>query len=119
MSIEIGFWNVNNNIVKKINYIPIESEEKLEEVLENDISDFVVTFGEGESRSWEDAIKYNFISAGNGKWYTGTLNRLNIGFGIFCMIPGLGYVGIGIVTSKAVPIHDAFVEVEGQKIKLS
>lgn len=28
--------------------------------------DFVVNFGEGENRSWEDARKYGFISAGNG-----------------------------------------------------
>lgn len=80
--------------------------------------DFVVNFGDGYNRSWEDARKYGFISAGNGHWYTKTLNHLNVGSRIFCMIPKSGYVGIGVVTSKAVPLADAFVEVDGTEIKL-
>ena len=31
-----------------------------------------VSFG-GEGRSWEEAVKYGFISAGGGTWFTNTL----------------------------------------------
>jgi hypothetical protein len=30
--------------------------------------DFYVSFGEGETRSWDDAIKYGFVSGGGGPW---------------------------------------------------
>ncbi|MFW5795255.1 MAG: DUF91 domain-containing protein [Bacillota bacterium] len=38
MPVEIGFWKINGTKVDKINYTVIETEEKLEDILENDIS---------------------------------------------------------------------------------
>ncbi|WP_153730415.1 PDDEXK family nuclease [Sporosarcina obsidiansis] len=80
--------------------------------------DFVVNFDDGVSRSWQDARRYGFVSAGNGKWFSRTLNNLFVGARVFCMIPGKGYVGVGTVTRKAVPLKQAEVDVDGQVKKL-
>ena len=63
---------------------------------------FYVSFGEGESRSWEDARKYGFISAGGGPWYSRTLNVLKPGDRVWVRIPKVGYVGVGIVECNAI-----------------
>ncbi|WKU21118.1 endonuclease NucS [Priestia megaterium] len=80
--------------------------------------DFVVNFEDGEFRNWEDATKYGFISAGNGKWYSRTLNQLFVGARIFCMIPKRGYVGIGRVIEEAKPIKDLLINTEDRQEKL-
>ena len=41
--------------------------------------EYYVSFGTGEGRTWEDARKYGFISAGGGSWYTQTLKLLSPG----------------------------------------
>jgi len=80
--------------------------------------DFVVNFfDDNDYRDWEDAIKYGFISAGNGKWYSQTLKQLFIGARVFCMIPKSGYVGIGRVTATAVPLKKAEVKQEDGTMK--
>lgn len=57
---------------------------------------FTVEYGSG--RSWEDARKYGFVSAGGDN---GTLlNNINTGDIIFCHIAGVGFVGIGICTIR-------------------
>lgn len=67
--------------------------------------EYYVSFGESEHRNWEDAVKYGFISAGGGRWYTNTLYMLKPGDRIWVNIPppGKGYVGVGEVTASAVP----------------
>ena len=80
--------------------------------------DFVVNFDDDQYRSWDDAIKYGFISAGNGKWYSRTLNQLIVGARVFCMIPKSGYVAIGTVTSKSQPLKDAVIKFGGELKKL-
>lgn len=69
-------------------------------------NDYVVNFEDGKSRSWEDAMKYGFISAGNGSWYNRTLYNLREGNRVFCMMPGKGYIGIGEVIEEAKPLRD-------------
>lgn len=80
--------------------------------------DFVVNFEDKDSRSWEDAREYGFIAAGNGRWYSKTLNKLYTGARIFCMIPKSGYVGIGEVIEEALPIKDVTFTVDNEKIKM-
>lgn len=63
--------------------------------------EFYVSFGQGESRSWEDAVKFGFISAGGGSWYSRTLQLLGPGDRIWVNVPGSGYVGVGRVTGRA------------------
>lgn len=81
--------------------------------------DFVVNFEDGSYRSWEDAVQYGFISAGNGKWYSRTLKQLFVGARVFCMIPKHGYVGIGEVIEEAKMVKDFTVDRDGQQINLT
>ncbi|MCG7344046.1 DUF91 domain-containing protein [Sporosarcina sp. ACRSL] len=81
--------------------------------------DFVVNFEDGPNRSWNDAMKYGYVSAGNGSWFSKKLRHLFVGARVFCMIPGgKGYVAVGTVTHKAVPLKDAIVTVDGQERRL-
>lgn len=57
-------------------------------------------------RSWEDCVKYNFISAGQGKAYKDAVLGFEKGDVIAAYLSGKGYVGIGRITHKAVPILD-------------
>ena len=59
--------------------------------------EFYVSFGHGNERHWADARKYGYISAGHGRWYSNTLNSLEVGNRIWVNIPGTGYVGVGEV----------------------
>jgi Endonuclease NucS len=60
--------------------------------------------GEGEHRTWEDNVKYGFISAGHDDRYSKPLLKLGLGDELFAYMAGLGYVGYGKVTKVAVPI---------------
>jgi hypothetical protein len=59
--------------------------------------EFYASFGHGESRSWNEARRYGFISAGGGAWYSNTLNLLNVGDRVWVKAPGYGFVGVGEV----------------------
>jgi len=67
--------------------------------------EFYVSFGENEKeRMWEDAVKYGFISAGGGSWYTKTLNILEVGGRVWANVPSVGYVGVGIVEDNPLKV---------------
>lgn len=70
---------------------------------------------DGQS-TWEDCQKYGFISAGGGKWYSNSLKPLFPGARIFGMIPSKGYLGVGIVKERAVPIKEFYIEQDGEKV---
>jgi len=72
--------------------------------------EFYVSFGEGQSRHWSDAISYGYISAGGGIWYSRTLSVLEEGGRIWVNVPGRGYVGVGRVLEKAKPINEFTVQ---------
>lgn len=100
---------------------PNEVEEKISKTSSKKKSepwngtDFVVNLeDDGVLRSWEDCRKYGFVSGGQGKWYSRTLKGLFPGARIFCMIPQKGYVGVGIVKERAVPVKDFKVEYNGE-----
>lgn len=80
--------------------------------------DFYVSFGEYEGRRWEDAVRYGFISAGGGRWFTNTLSMLTPGKRIFAYIPKVGYVGVGIVKDGPVRVRDFKVDVDGKETPL-
>lgn len=56
--------------------------------------EFYASFGHGESRSWNEAVKYGFISAGGGNWYTKTLQILSPNDRVWVKAPGFGFVGV-------------------------
>ncbi len=61
--------------------------------------EFYCSFGHDDGgRSWEDAVKYGFISGGGGSWYSKTLRLLNPGDRIWVKVPAYGFVGVGRVT---------------------
>ncbi len=80
--------------------------------------DFYVSLGEGEHRAWEDCQKYGFISGGQGKWYSQTLNLLFPGSRVFVNIPKTGYVGVGIVKESAVPVNEFNVLLDGKEVPI-
>lgn len=59
-------------------------------------------------------MKYGFISAGGGTWYSGTLYNLELGNRVWVNIPHKGYVGVGEVTEVAQPCKDAMFDIEGK-----
>lgn len=64
--------------------------------------EFYASFGLGDRRrSWVEARRYGFISAGGGTWYSNTLNLLSTGDRIWVKTPGYGFVGVGEVTGPA------------------
>ncbi|MBE9114157.1 DUF91 domain-containing protein [Nodosilinea sp. LEGE 07298] len=69
-----------------------------------------VNVGEGPTRNWDDNVKFGFIGAGQGVRYSSALKRLSIGDKIYAYIKGLGYVGLGEVTSPAVMVRDFIVD---------
>lgn len=75
--------------------------------------DFYVNVGEGETRTWDDFVRYGYVSAGGGKKWSGPLNQLFVGARVFAYISGIGYVGVGTVTETAKPVTEFLVEVDG------
>ncbi|WP_411375741.1 endonuclease NucS domain-containing protein [Arthrobacter sp. MPF02] len=77
--------------------------------------DWYVAFGvDGDSRSWEDAATFGFVSAGGSDWYSRTLKGLPVGARIFVHVPKRGYVGVGTVLAPAKPADEAVLEVNGE-----
>ena len=79
--------------------------------------DFYIAFGE-DRRSWDDAVRYGFVSGGGGKWYSQTLQSLFPGARVFVYIPKTGYVGVGIVKETAQRIKDFEVQSNGKTVSI-
>jgi len=80
--------------------------------------EFFVSFGDDSTRSWEDARKYGFISAGQGVWYSRTLNLLKPGNRVWVRIPKVGFVGVGVVECEAVAATEFEVDENGTAISI-
>jgi hypothetical protein len=78
--------------------------------------EFYVSYGPPTVRSWDDARKYGFVSAGGGAWYTRTLGLLAPGDRIWMSIPGRGYVGVARVLEPMAPVLDFMVTKDGARI---
>lgn len=72
--------------------------------------EFYVSFGDERSRSWDDAVRYGYISGGGGSWYSKTLRQLSPGDRVWVNIPGRGYVGV--VQEAVQPASDFRVHTE-------
>lgn len=79
--------------------------------------DWYVSFG--GDRSWDDARRLGFVSAGGGKFYTQTIRALPEGARIWVYIPQTGYVGVGSVVGPATRFSDAHVNVDGESVSLA
>jgi hypothetical protein len=69
--------------------------------------DWYFAFGGETNRKWEDAIKFGFVSAGGGDWYSKTVKGLPVGARIFVYMPKIGYVGVGETIGHAVNYLDS------------
>jgi len=98
---------------------PVETENKASSGIGRDKgewnNEYYVSFGHSESRDWNEAIKYGFICAGSGIWYSKTLFLLSPGDRVWVNIPKIGYVGVGRVTGPAVRASEFQVNVDGVK----
>jgi hypothetical protein len=72
--------------------------------------EFYCSFGDGQGRNWDDALKYGFFSAGGGSWYSQTLSMLKEGDLIWVRIPKEGYVGAGRVEVASVQANEFTLE---------
>lgn len=78
--------------------------------------DWYVAFGtDGGSRSWADASRFGFVSAGGADWYSRTLKSLPAGARVFVHVPKRGYVGVGTVVGQAMSADDAVLQVDGER----
>ncbi|GAB3729869.1 hypothetical protein GCM10028862_08660 [Luteimonas pelagia] len=77
--------------------------------------EFYANYG-GEHRSWDDARKFGFISAGGREWFSRTLKLLEPGGRVWVNRPGAGYIGVGEVLGPPVPADEFKVDTsEGQR----
>ncbi|MGO4513193.1 hypothetical protein AB4Z51_40050 [Bradyrhizobium sp. 2TAF36] len=76
--------------------------------------EFYVSFGT-KGRSWDEAVKHGFVSAGGGAWYSNTLKLLKPGDRIWVKAPGYGFVGVGRVTGVSTPASEFRVNVDGKQ----
>ena len=81
--------------------------------------EFYVTFGEGIHRSWNDAKRYGFVSAGGGNRFVSPLKMLQPGARVWVNVPGKGYVGVGVVTAEAVRYDQFRVHKDGNLIPIT
>jgi hypothetical protein len=82
--------------------------------------DWYVSFGEEPGgRSWEDARRYGFVSAGGGLWFSKTIRGLPEGARVFVCIPKAGYVGVGTVSGGPRRFDSALLSVDGVEHKLA
>ncbi|MEV1025480.1 endonuclease NucS domain-containing protein [Streptomyces sp. NPDC050264] len=83
-------------------------------------TDWYVSFGdEPGGRSWDDARRHGFVSAGGGDWFSRTIRSLPVGARVFTHIPKAGYVGVGTVSGEARPFDDAVLIVDGASRRMS
>jgi hypothetical protein len=80
--------------------------------------EFCVCFGT-KSRSWDEAVKYGFVRAGGGAWYSRTLKLLKPGNRIWVKAPGYGFVGVGRVKSLSTPGNEFQVNANGTRTPVS
>jgi hypothetical protein len=79
---------------------------------ENWIGEYYASFGPATSRSWQEAQKYGFISAGGGAWYSRTLNLPDPGDRIWVKSPEHGFVGVGRVAGAVQPMSSFEIDTE-------
>ena len=78
--------------------------------------EYYVNFGDSHSRNWDDAIKYGFISAGNGRYFGIRLKRLSKGNRVWVYIPQKGYVAVGRVEKPAVMAKDFTIKMGNREM---
>ncbi|EFQ83462.1 hypothetical protein HMPREF0063_11124 [Aeromicrobium marinum DSM 15272] len=79
--------------------------------------DWYVSYGAG--RNWADARRFNFISAGGGRFYSKTLRSLPEGARVWVHLPGTGFVAVGKTLAPARRWAEALVKVDENWVNLA
>lgn len=66
---------------------------------------YYVNVGDGPNRKWEDCRRLGFMSAGQGPEWRDQILELSEGDVVAAYLTGHGFVGVGKVTSRAVPFN--------------
>jgi len=67
---------------------------------------FYVNIGESQYRDWDDCRQYGFLAAGGSQRRINQISGLEPENLVAAYLKGSGYVGIGLVEEKAVPIDE-------------
>lgn len=67
---------------------------------------YYINIGEGDHRCWIDCKQHGFLSAGQDEKYSNPLRSLEAGDIVVAYLKRHGYVGIGRVRERAVPVGD-------------
>jgi hypothetical protein len=70
---------------------------------------YYYNIGEGETRNWDDYVKYGFISAGQAPRYRDAMLGFNLGDIFAAYLKGKGFVGIGRVTEVAKMVNKVVI----------
>lgn len=73
---------------------------------------YFVNAGVGEDRSWADMLRYGFVGACGGDFYTKRLDQLSLGDKVFAFQKSAGFIGYGVVTVPKMRAAD-FLTPEG------
>lgn len=97
---------------------PIETESRAVSMHSGDRGEwngeYYSSFGHSAERHWDEAVRFGFICAGGGSWYSKTLFLLSPGDRVWVNVPGQGYVGVGRVLSSPVRASEFMVLVDGE-----
>ena len=80
--------------------------------------EYFVNVGEGEHRSWDDARRFGFVSAGGAKRFEDAMKRLKEGDRIWAYVSGHGYVGYGEVHTEATSHSEFSVNTNGTEVPI-
>ncbi len=72
--------------------------------------EYYVSFGADQTRIWDEAVKFGFISGGGGPWYSNSLRMLAPGDRVWVKIPGAGFVGVGRVSGSRVSVKEFMID---------
>jgi len=121
----MGYWGGGDVLIRltreeQVDYVLslVQQAYELQTHGKEEGRDFYVAVGEGEHRTWEDCVRYGFVSAGHGRWYSKPLEQLTPGSRVFVHIPGKGYTGVGTVQDAVVRVMDFKVKVDGQEVPI-
>lgn len=109
-------WKLGRQLTNKSsghyseNFRPYNSLHKIINGFDYECDLYYYNVGEGDNRNWDDYKKYGFISAGQGVSWRDAMLGFNEGDVIAAYLKGKGYVGIGKLTSRAMPIREVLIK---------
>ena len=125
VDINILFFNVfqcgNERIISRAWFQKDDEDNMKSNTLEKNPwnGEYYISYGTRKDlRDWDDAMKYGFISAGGGEWYSHTLGMLSPGDRIWVNIPKTGYVGVGIVEEEVQQAKDVIFSIDEKETSM-